>query len=82
MKKARTLLILGIWISILSYLGFPVSWRDILFTITGLILIILSYSLYKEYNKKNNKVTENNFDNFSENKFFSERQDENENNFN
>ena len=82
MKKARTLLILGIWISILSYLGFPVSWRDILFTITGLILIILSYSLYKEYKKKNNKVTENNFDNFSENKFFSERQDENENNFN
>jgi heme O synthase-like polyprenyltransferase len=66
MRKARILLIVGIWIGILPYLGFPHSWKDILTSLSGLGLIYLSYTFYKENKKKENEKT---FDNFSENKF-------------
>ena len=55
MRKARILLVLGIWVTVLSYLGFPYSWKDTLFTISGLGLIYFSYVLYKEYKVKENK---------------------------
>lgn len=72
MKKARILLTLAVWVAVLPYLGFPYSWKNILFTITGLGLAYFSYSLYKE-NKIKIKETENKtFDNFSENKNFNE----------
>jgi hypothetical protein len=65
MSKARMLLILGLWIAILPYLGFPYLWKSILFTISGLGLIYMSYAFYKEGKLKNKK--EKPFDNFSEN---------------
>jgi len=68
MRKAYTLLILGIWITILPYLGFPYSWKDILMTLSGLGLIYVSYTLYKKSKMKQIKK-EKLFDNFSENKF-------------
>ena len=70
MIKARILLFLGIWVAVLPYLGFPSSWKDILFTISGLGLVYLSYMLYQEY--KIEEKEEKTFDNFSENKSFTE----------
>ena len=70
MFKARIVLALGTWIAILPYLGFPYSWKDILTTVTGLIVIYMSYLLYKDYKSRENK--EKTFDNFSENNNFSE----------
>jgi len=67
MKKARTFLIISIWVAILSYLGFPYFWKNLFFTITGLILAYLSYLLYKETKIEKEKIV---FDNFSENKNF------------
>jgi hypothetical protein len=69
MKKARTFLIIAIWITILPYLGFPNSWKNIFFTITGLVLVYLSYLLYKEAKPEKPKEKEV-FDNFSENQNF------------
>lgn len=57
MRKERTLLILGIWVAILPFLGFPQSWRKILFLITGFLMIYLAYLFYleaKERISKNN----------------------------
>ena len=71
MKKARILLILGIWISVLPYLGFPRSWKNILMTLSGFGLIYISFILYKE-SKIGEIREEKTFDNFSENKFFNE----------
>ena len=71
MRKARIFLFLGIWVAILPYLGFPYSWKDFLFTLTGLGLICFSYVLYKDYKKEENQ--EKTFDNFSENNDFSEK---------
>lgn len=53
MRKERVLLILGIWVAILPQLGFPYSWKNVLFTLSGLILVYYSYIIYKE-----TKITE------------------------
>jgi membrane protein implicated in regulation of membrane protease activity len=68
MQKSRILLILGAWMAVLPYLGFPYAWKEVLFTISGLIVVYLSYFLYKDYKKKEGKT----FDNFSENGDFKE----------
>jgi len=69
MRKAYILLILGVWVTVLPYLGFPYSWKDILMNFTGIGLVYLSFRLYKESKIKEIKE-EKTFDNFSENKFF------------
>ena len=70
MRKAQILLFLGVWITILPFLGFPYSWQDALTALTGLVFIYLSYTLYKNYKAKEHK--EKTFDNFRENKNFEE----------
>lgn len=77
MKKARILLFLGTWVVILPYLGFPYSWKNILFTVTGLGIIYISYALYRDYKIKENK--EKSFDNFRENNKFIANNEEEEN---
>ena len=69
MRKAYILLILGIWLAILPYLGFPYSWKDVLGSLTGLGLIYFSYVLYTEFREKDKKT----FDNFRENTDFGEK---------
>ncbi|MDD5721333.1 MAG: hypothetical protein PHT16_02720 [Candidatus Pacebacteria bacterium] len=68
MKKVRIFLFLGIWITILPYLGFPYSWKDVLTTLSGLGLVYLGYILCKEPKIKEIKM-EKTFDNFKENDF-------------
>lgn len=75
MKKARALLILGTWVTILPYLGFPYSWKDVLTTITGLGLMVLSYILYIDYKKtEETKGQKKTFDSFKENDNFNENE--------
>jgi len=64
MSRARILLILGLWIAVLPYLGFPFSWKNVLFTASGLGLVYFSYLFYKESKSEGSRK---NFDNFSEN---------------
>ncbi len=71
MRKARLLLFLGIWVAVLPYLGFTYAWKNILFTISGLVLIFFSYMLYRGYKSKEQKKS---FDNFSENGDFNENE--------
>lgn len=74
MRKARILLILGIWVAVLPYLGFPYSWKDVLMTLSGFGFIYFSYVLYKEFKEKEMKEhSGKTFDNFKENKDFSEK---------
>lgn len=73
MRKAYIFLVLGIWIAILPYLGFPYSWKSVLTTMSGLGLIFVSYMLYREFKAKEIKEKRT-FDNFSENRSFSEEE--------
>ena len=78
MRKERILLLLGVWVTILPYLGFPISWKDTLVTLTGLGLIGFAYFLYNQIkkiekkNEKENKINEKTFDNFVENNNFTD----------
>ncbi|MEI6660138.1 MAG: hypothetical protein WCK91_01805 [bacterium] len=59
MRKERSLLIIGIWVAILPFLGFPSSWRSFMFIITGLALVYLSYMFYQEYRARMPKDADN-----------------------
>ncbi len=72
MLKARTLLILGVWTAVLPYLGFPYQIKNILFVLTGLGLVYVSFVIYKEIRFTRKEENEKNFENFSENRNFVE----------
>jgi len=68
MRKERTLCILGVWVAILPFLGFPNLWREIFFLLSGLALIYLSYLFYIEAQarqKKNQTDSKTFIDNIS-----------------
>lgn len=48
MRKEKTLFIIGVWVAILPFLGFPSSWRAVLFLITGLAIMYIAYLFYLE----------------------------------
>ena len=48
MRKEKTLLIIGLWVAVLSFLGFPETWRKVLFLLTGLAIMYLGYLFYLE----------------------------------
>lgn len=48
MRKERTLIVLGIWVAILPFLGFYESSRKVLFGVTGILIIYLAYLFYNE----------------------------------
>lgn len=62
---ARILLIIGIWIALLPYLGFPVAFKGFLFVLTGLILMYLGLLFYKQAIKIKKKKMKR-IDSFSE----------------
>jgi len=61
MRTARILFILGIWIAILPYLGFPMFWKNILLLISGLVVAYEGYRIYRQMHK------EEHYENFTEN---------------
>ena len=67
MSKAKIFLGIGVWVAILPYLGFPFTLKNILISLTGLLVIYLSYNMYQDSKKAGNKITKT-FENFSENK--------------
>jgi Ca2+/Na+ antiporter len=70
MRKIRTLLVLGFLVSIMPYLGFPYFMKNILISVFGLTIIYLSYLLYSQNKRIENKKVA--YENFSENHDFVE----------
>ncbi|HLP86347.1 MAG TPA: hypothetical protein VK153_00490 [Candidatus Paceibacterota bacterium] len=48
MRKEKTLFIIGLWVAALPFLGFPNSWRKVLFLLTGFAIMYLAYLFYLE----------------------------------
>lgn len=44
MSKRQLLCLLGIWIMIFLFLGFPSSWHRIIAVVSGLLVIVNAYS--------------------------------------
>ena len=74
MRKAYIILIMGIWVAILPYLGFSYSWEIVLTTLSGFGLICMRFVMYKESRVGDIKEKEETFDNFSENKYLGEKE--------
>jgi hypothetical protein len=68
MSKEKKFLTIGVWVAILPFLGFPNTFKNILFVLTGFLIIYMSYGMYLESKKE--KKEEKTLDNFSENKDF------------
>lgn len=45
MSKRQILIVIGLWTMAFLFLGFPSSWDKVLALVTGLILVIMAYSL-------------------------------------
>jgi hypothetical protein len=72
MNKSKIVLGIGIWTALLPYLGFPFFIKNILFSLTGLLLMYFAYILYKESKsfskEEKSDVFSENGHSFSENK--------------
>ena len=58
MRKEKTLFIIGLWVIVLPFLGFPNSWRKVLFLITGVAIMYLAYLFYIEVKARLSKDVE------------------------
>jgi len=48
MSKETTILALGVWIMAVPYLGVPSSWKELIFVLSGLAIIIVGFYLRAE----------------------------------
>ena len=51
MRKEKTLFIIGLWIILLPFSGFPSLWRTFLFILTGLVTMYIAYLFYLQAKK-------------------------------
>lgn len=58
MRKEKTLLIIGLWVIILPFLGFSISSKKVLFVITGVALFYLGYLFYLEAKNRLSKIVD------------------------
>lgn len=45
MSKRQLLMILGVWVMLILYLGFPAHWDKFLLLVTGLVIIFIAYRM-------------------------------------
>jgi len=77
MKKAKAMLIIGIWVIILPHLGFSYNVKNILFLITGSALIYIAFVIYNQHKREQPKDSA--FENFTENNVEEHKEHEEEN---
>jgi len=72
MNKVKLFFILGVLVAVLPFSGFPYSVQDSIYVVIGLVIIFISYLSYRDL--KVGESNEKNFDNFSENTDFNEKE--------
>lgn len=58
MSNRRIIFILGVWVAILPFLGFPTSWKQVLFVLSGLTLIGFSYCIEESKNRPKKEASD------------------------
>lgn len=69
MRKEKTIFIIGLWLIVLPFLGFPGSWKTVILVLTGIALVYLGYLFYMEAKERLAKIenqTESFIDNIEE----------------
>lgn len=52
MRKERTLFVIGLWVVVLPFSGFPSTWRTLFFVVTGLVIMYIAYLFYLEAKRR------------------------------
>ena len=68
MSKRQWLCILGVWVMVFLFLGFPSTWHKIIAILSGLIIIAIAYNLPQEQKKTSGNgsvFVENNVENIT-----------------
>lgn len=72
MSKRQWLSLLGVWVMVFLFLGFPSMWHKIIAILSGLIIVGISYNLAPE-NKNDTILTNSSFvENKTKNDFVKE----------
>lgn len=58
MRKEKTLLVIGLWVLILPFLGFSINSKKVLFVITGFAILYLGYLFYLEARNRLLKISD------------------------
>ncbi|HEU0085834.1 MAG TPA: hypothetical protein VFQ59_02645 [Candidatus Paceibacterota bacterium] len=74
MSKTKIILGMGIWVALLPYLGFPQMVKSLLFTLSGLAIVLYAYLIHRD-SKKVDEKEESAYENFSENVDFIREQE-------
>jgi flagellar biosynthesis component FlhA len=74
MRNSKILFVIGAWVILLTFLGFPSNIKHVLYVLTGLLIIYLDLLISKELKKSGH--IENTFENFSENGHSLEKEEE------
>lgn len=48
MSKQKAIIILGAFVAVMPYLGFPTAWRKGFFLLAGIAIVIYGYKINKE----------------------------------
>jgi len=48
MSQRQALMVFGVWLAILPFLGFPLDWEKILACLSGLLVVFLAYRFNQE----------------------------------
>lgn len=59
MSKHSTIIILGILLALMPFLGFPIFYKDIFFVVLGLSIAMLAYFSNIQYCNNCNRLVEN-----------------------
>ena len=55
MSKRQILILIGVWVIVFTFLGFPIVWQQILAVITGVAMIILAYVMRQDLPKADDR---------------------------
>ena len=61
MSREMTIIVLGVWVAIVPYLGFPSSWRTVLLVLTGLGIATTGFLLRARVVKRGTENNNNRF---------------------
>lgn len=61
MTKEMVVIVLGMWVTLLPFLGFPESWRRPMFIAAGLLTALLAFLLYREARDRHPRKKEASF---------------------
>ncbi len=63
MSKRQILVIIGVWVILLPFLGLPGTWKTILMACTGVVLCFLAYSGQSRQSKSESSFSNSYSDN-------------------